>query len=69
MPGSVRAISGCLAIKQQTGVAPLFRYIIANGPSMAHLRNAACIFGPPGICKSEGLVIALKRQKERNGES
>jgi len=41
-----------LAAKQQTGVALLFRYIIANGPSMARLRNTArAIFAPLGICK------------------
>jgi len=35
-----------LAAKQQTGVVPLFRYITANGPSMARLRNMArAIFG------------------------
>jgi len=41
-----------LAVKQQTGVVPLFRYITTNGPSMVRLRIAArAIFGPPGICK------------------
>ena len=46
-----------LDAKQQTGVAMLFRYIIANGPSMAHQRNAErAIFGSPGICKWEGLT-------------
>ena len=41
-----------LAVKQQTGVVPLFHYITANCPSMARLRNAArTTFGPPGFCK------------------
>jgi len=41
-----------LAAKQQTGVAPLYRYITANDPSIAHLCNAErAIFGLPGICK------------------
>jgi len=41
-----------LAAKQQTDVAPLCRYIIAHGPSMTRLLDAArAIFGPPGIFK------------------
>jgi len=51
-----------LAAKQETGVAPHFHYITANCPSMTHLRNAArAIFGPPGICKQEGLATAIAR--------
>jgi len=47
-----------LVATQQTDIALLFSYITANGTSMAHLRNAArAIFGPPGICKWEGLCI------------
>jgi len=46
-----------LAAKQQTGIALLFHYIIANNPSMARLRNAArAIFDPLAICKREGLA-------------
>jgi len=46
-----------LTAKQQTAVAPLFRYITTNCPSMARLRNPAwAIFGPPDMCKWEGLV-------------
>jgi len=42
----------CLATKQQTGVAPLLRYITAYGPSLARVRNVAqTIFGSAGICK------------------
>jgi len=41
-----------LAAKQQTGVAPLGRYITAHDPSMARLLNATwAIFGLPGIFK------------------
>jgi len=41
-----------LAAKLRTGVAPLSRYIITHGPSMARLLNAArAIFGLPGIFK------------------
>ena len=44
--GFVRAISGRLAARQQTGVALLGRYIAAHGPSMARLLNTArAIFG------------------------
>jgi len=45
-----------LAAKQQTGVAPLCRYITAHGPSTDRLLNAArAIFVLPGIFKWEGL--------------
>jgi len=41
-----------LAAKQKIAIAPLGRYITANGPSMARLLNAArSIFGLPGIFK------------------
>jgi len=48
--------SASIVVKQQTGVAPLYLYITAHGPSMTRLLNAAlAIFVPPGIFKWEGL--------------
>jgi len=50
-----------LAAKQQTGVAPLGHYIIAHGPFLVCLLNAAqAIIGLPGIFKSEGLDLVIQ---------
>ena len=57
----------CLAAKQQTGVVLLFHYITANFSSMARLCNAArAIFGPPGICKWEGLAVRPEVEEMQN---
>ena len=46
--------------KQQTGIAPLGRYITAHCPLMASLHNAArAIFGPSGTLKWEGLLPSV----------